>query len=297
VRVLVTGSHGLIGSALVAALRDAGHGVTRLVRADPGPGDVFWDPAAGAVDTGGLEGHDAVVHLAGAGIGDRRWSRAYKREIRDSRTRGTDVLVRALASLDRPPRVLASGSAVGVYGDRGDEELTESSPPGDGFLAEVVTAWEAATAPAQEAGIRVVHLRSGIVLSRHGGALPRLVTPMRLGAGGRLGSGRQWWSWITLDDEIGAIQHVLGRHDAHGPANLTAPAPVTNADFVAALGRVLHRPTRLPAPGFGLKLLLGAERAREILLAGQRVLPGVLRRTGYAFRHTGVDAGLAHVLG
>ena len=210
--------------------------------------------------------------------------------------RGTDLLARALASLDRPPAVLASASAVGFYGDRGDEELTESSPPGTGFLADLVKRWEAATAPAEAAGIRVVHVRSGIVLSRHGGALPRLVTPMRLGAGGRLGSGRQWWRWITIADEVGAIRHLLGATDVRGPANVTAPAPARNADFVAALGRVLHRPTVLAAPAPALKLALGGERATEILLSGQRVLPGALQRSGYGFRHPALDTALTHVL-
>ena len=295
-RVLVTGSSGLIGEALVTDLRAGGHEVTRVVRRDPGPAEVFWDPRRGTLDAEGIEGHDAAVHLAGAGIGDHRWSEAYKAEILDTRVRGTDLLARTLAGLRSPPAVLASASAVGYYGDRGDEELTEASGPGDGFLAEVVESWEAATGAAEAAGIRVVHLRSGIVLSRRGGALPRIVRPTRLGLGGRLGSGRQWWSWISVDDEVGAIGHVLRAAEVRGPVNVTAPAPVTNVDFTRALGRVLHRPTVFAAPAFALKVALGVERAREILLSGQRALPTVLEEAGYRFRHTDVEAGLRAAL-
>ena len=255
-----------------------------------------WDPAAGSIDAALLEGHDAAVNLAGAGIGDRRWTAKHKAAIRDSRVQGTDLLARALASLDRPPAVLASGSAVGFYGNRGDEELTEESRPGTGFLAGVVEEWEAATTPARQAGIRVATLRSGVVLSPRGGALGRQLLPFRLGLGGRLGSGKQWLSWISLDDEAGAIRHVLTHGEVEGPVNLTAPGPVTNAEFTARLGRALRRPTVLPTPTAALWLLFGREMVAETLLTSQRVLPAVLTASGYSFRHPAVDAALADLL-
>lgn len=296
-RVVITGSSGLIGQALGRALRADGHEVVPLVRHPPGPGEVRWDPPAGTVDAAGLEGADAVVHLAGAGIADRRWTEARKAEILDSRVRATTVLADALATLERPPPVLVSGSAVGWYGgDHGDEELTEDSDPGADFLAGVCAAWEDATAPAQVAGIRVVRLRSGIVLSRHGGALGRQLPIFRLGLGGRLGSGRQWVSWITIDDEVGAIRRAIDDDTLQGPVNATAPAPVTNAAFTAALGRALHRPAVLAVPGPVLGLALGRQLADEALLGGQRVLPARLTAAGYRFAHPTIDAGLAAVL-
>ena len=255
-----------------------------------------WDPAAGRIDAAALEGHDAVVNLAGAGIGDRRWTAKHKAAIRESRVQGTGLLARTLASLDRPPAVLASGAAVGYYGNRGDEELTEESGPGTGFLSGVVQEWEAATAPAREAGIRVVTLRSGIVLSPRGGALQRQLLPFRLGLGGRLGSGDQWFSWISIDDEVGAIRHVLTNDDVEGPVNVTAPGPVTNAQFTASLGRALRRPTFLPTPTAALWLLFGREMVAEMLLTSHRVLPAVLTASGYSFRHPAVDAALADLL-
>jgi uncharacterized protein (TIGR01777 family) len=261
------------------------------------PSAIRWDPAAGQLDPADLEGVDAVVHLAGAGIGDRRWTAARKREIRDSRLQGTDLLARTLAGLDRRPAVLLSASGVNVYGDRGDEELTEASAPGHGFLAEVVRGWEAATAPAAEAGIRTVTMRSGIVLSARGGALTRLLPLFRLGLGGRMGSGRQWWSWISVDDEVGAMAFLIERDDVAGPVNLTAPAPVTNAELTRALGRVLHRPTLVPVPAFGPRLVVGRGLADELLFNSMRVLPGVLTTAGYRFRHPDVETALAAVLG
>ena len=294
--VLVTGSHGLIASALIPRLRADGHGVARLVRGTPeGGDDLRWDPRKGTIDAAGLEGIDAVVHLAGAGIGDKKWTDARKALILDSRTEGTGLLVRTLASLDRTPKVLLSGSAVGIYGDRGDEELTEASAPGTGFTAEVCTAWEAATTPAAEAGIRVAHLRTGIVLAAHGGVLGRMLTPFRLGLGGRTGSGRQYMSWIAIDDEVGAIVHLLTT-DVRGPVNLTAPKPVTNAEFTDALGKALHRPTKLPTPMLPLKVLYGGELVESLLLEGQRVLPAALERSGYSFAHTQLDDALRAVL-
>lgn len=297
-KVAITGSTGLIGSALVRSLEADGHQVTRLVRGQPsGPRQVAWDPTGGVIDAAGLEGHDAAVHLAGAGLGDHRWTDDYKAKVLDSRVAGTSLLAETLASLDRPPAVLASGSAVGYYGDRGDEELTEASPPGTGFLAEVVQAWEAAAMPARQGGIRVALVRSGVVQSPQGGALKRLLLPFKLGLGGRIGSGRQWLSWVSLDDEVGAIRHVLGDESVSGPVNLTAPNPVTNAEFTRALGRVLHRPTLLPTPTPALQLVLGRELVSEMLLGGQRVLPAVLQASGYSFVHPSLEEALADMVG
>jgi uncharacterized protein (TIGR01777 family) len=292
-RVAVSGSHGLIGSALVGALRAEGHEVTRLVRgAATGPDEVRWDPVAGEIDQAGLEGHDAVVHLAGAGIGDRRWTAAYKREIRDSRVRGTALLAGALARLERPPSVLVSGSAIGIYGDRGDEELDESSPPGTGFLAEVCRAWEEATTPAADAGIRVALARTGVVLAREGGALRRMALPFRFFVGGPLGSGRQWFSWISLADEVAAIRHVIETPSLTGPVNLVAPGCVRQREFARALGRAMRRPSWMAVPAVALRLAVGRELAAE-LLASQRVRPAALLASGYRFHHPTPDAALA----
>jgi uncharacterized protein (TIGR01777 family) len=297
VRVIVTGSHGLIGSALTASLVADGHHVTRLVRsAAPAPGEAAWDVDAGTIDAGALEGHDAAVHLAGAGIADSRWTDGRKRVIRESRRRGTELLARTLASLQEPPAVLASASAIGFYGDRGDERLDESSARGRGFLADVVVEWEESTAAASGTGIRVALLRSGIVLSRGGGALGKQLLPFKLGIGGRLGRGTQYQSWISLADEIGAIRHVLDDESVRGPVNLTAPQPVTNAEFTKALGRALHRPTVIPIPVFGLRAVYGGELVDEMLLASQQVFPDVLRASGYRFQHPMIDQGLAAAL-
>jgi uncharacterized protein (TIGR01777 family) len=278
VRVAISGSHGLIGSALVEALEAEGDEVTRLAR-------VVHEPAT-------LEGHDAVVNLAGAGIGDHRWTDSYKRLVLESRVKGTDALSRALASLKRPPRVLISGSAVGFYGNRGEEELTEASGPGTGFLSDVVQQWETAAAPAADAGIRVVNIRSGIVMTAKGGALKKQLLPFKLGLGGRLGSGKQYLSWISLDDEIGGIRHALSNESVRGPINLTAPSPVTNAEFTKTLGHVLRRPTVIPVPTPALDLILGRQLVREMLLGGQRVLPAVLQAHGYGFRHPDLEGAL-----
>ena len=238
VDVVVTGAHGLIGSALLPRLRADGHRVVRLVREEPeGSDDVRWDPAAGTIDAAALEGVDAVVHLAGAGIGDKKWTPARKQLILESRTLGTDLLSRTLAGLTRPPRVLLSGSAVGYYGDQGAQVLVEESPAGADFPARVCVAWEAATAPAEEAGIRVVHVRTGIVLSAHGGALQRMLLPFKLGLGGRIASGDQYMSWIAIDDHVDALRHLLANDSVHGAANLTAPNPATNAEFTTRARR------------------------------------------------------------
>jgi len=261
-----------------------------------GPGEASWDPAAGTIDAGALDGADAVVHLAGAGLGERRWSAARRMQIMASRVDSTTLLCHTMATLDHPPAVLVNASAVGYYGDRGSEALTEASTPGTGFLAEVCRAWEDATAAAAEAGIRVVRLRSGVVLSAGGGALKRQLPLFRMGVGGRLGHGDQWLSWISLADELGTIVHVLTDTTLDGAVNATAPSPVTNRQFTAALGRALHRPTLLAVPAFALRLALGADMASEMVLAGQRVLPARLSDTGYAFRHPDIDVALAAVL-
>lgn len=285
-RVLVSGSSGFIGNALLGALESAGHAPLRLVRGVATETDeIGWDISAGRLDPEDLRGVEAVVHLAGAGIGDHRWTDEYKREILESRTNGTGLLVRALAAMDEPPAVLVSGSAVGYYGDRGDEVLTEDSKRGIGFLAGVTKAWEAAAAPAAAAGIRTVLLRTGLVLAPQGGTLGQLLPLFRWGLGGPLGTGRQWWSWIALDDEVGAILHCLDTSSLRGPVNATAPHPVTNAEFTKTLGRALRRPAFLRTPSPALSAALGAERAHELVLSSQRALPRALEGSGFAFRY------------
>ena len=295
-RVAVTGSHGLIGSALLDHLAAHGHDAVRIVRSEPAAGEIGWDPASGRLDPAALAGIDAVVNLAGAGIGDHRWTEDYKRKVRESRTVGTTVLAEAIAASDEGPNVLLSGSAVGYYGDRGDEVLDETSGPGDGFLASVARDWEAAAAPADATGARVVHLRTGIVLAEEGGALAKMLPMFRLGLGGRFGSGKQWMSWISIEDEAEAIVHLL-TSDVAGAVNLTAPEPVTNAQLADTIGDVLRRPTVVPVPSFGPKLLLGGERAGALLLEGQRVLPRVLQAEGYEFTHPTLERALRAVIG
>ena len=293
-KIAVSGASGLIGSALVPALRTAGHEVVRLVRREPtSPDEISWNPAAGAIDTAALTGVDAFVNLSGANIG-RRWTGRRKAEILESRVQSTDLLARTAAALDPRPSVLVSSGGVGIYGDRGDEVLTEESELGSAFLADVGRAWEAAAEPAREAGVRVVSFRQGIVLSRRGGALERLLTPFRLGLGGRVGSGRQWWSWVALDDSVAGFRYAL-ESDLEGAVNLASPNPVTNAQFVNALGRALHRPTVLPAPAFALKAAFG-EMADEALLQGQRVLPARLLEAGFVFGYPDLDSALVRAL-
>jgi uncharacterized protein len=303
VNILVTGASGLIGTALVERLRGESHTVTRLVRTASGPGqvstDVTWSPEKGQIDVTGLERagpFDGVVHLAGAGIGDRRWSRARKRLVLESRTDSTRLLVDSLLRLSARPPVLISASAVGFYGDRGDEELTEESPSGDGFLAEVCRAWEAAARPAADGGIRTVLLRTGIVLSRHGGAWGKQLPLFRIGLGGRMGRGDQYRSWITLDDEIGAVLHGLTDEGLSGPVNATAPEPATDAELAKAIGAVLHRPTVMVVPATALRVVLGSEMAEELVLGGQRVLPRALESAGYSFAHPQLDDAVRAVL-
>lgn len=296
-KVAITGSSGLLGSALVGGLRGAGHTAVRIVRREGDrPDEVAWDPERGTIDAAALEGVDAVVHLAGAGIGDQRWTEDRKREILESRVKGTTLLAETLAGLDRKPRVLLSASGIDYYGDTGDAVVTEATPSGTGFLAEVCRQWEAATAAAAAAGIRTVLMRTGVVQSPDGGALKRTLPPFKFGIGGRFGSGRQWWSWISIDDHVRAMLHLIDG-DVSGPANLTAPNPVTNREYTKALGRELGRPTLLPIPMAGPRLLLGRELADTLLLASHRILPAVLQESGFEFRHPTIEQCLAAVLG
>ena len=299
--VAVTGASGLVGSALVTGLTSAGHRVVRVVRG-AGAASVAgqrlarWDPESGALEPSELAGADAVVHLAGESVAGGRWTEAKKRRIRSSRVDVTRRLAEALPRLERPPRLLVSASAVGYYGDRGSEILREDSAPGPGFLAEVCREWEAATDPAARAGIRVVRLRIGMVLSRRGGALGAMLTPFRLGAGGPVGSGVQWVSWIAIDDLVGAILHALATESLAGPVNAVAPEPVTNRELARTLGRVLRRPALLPLPAVAARLLFG-QMADELLLASARVEPARLRATGFTFRHARLEDALRHELG
>jgi uncharacterized protein (TIGR01777 family) len=296
-RVAVSGSTGLVGSEVTASLSAAGHEVVRIVRRVPAPGEkaVRWDPEKGEVDAAGLEGLDAVVHLAGENIASGRWTAARKAAIRDSRAKGTRLLCDTLAGLARPPMTLVCASAIGFYGDRGAEVLTEESPPGTGYLSEVCREWEAATAAAARKGIRVISLRIGVVLSPRGGALSRMLPPFRAGLGGVIGNGRQYVSWIALDDLVGVVLHALRSGELCGPVNAVAPVPVTNREFTEALGKVLSRPTLLPVPAFALRLALG-EMADALLLASARVAPRRLEETGYRFRFPELPAALRHLL-
>ena len=292
-RVAVTGASGLIGSALVPHLRGEGHEVLRLVRGvATAPDEVRWDPDRGYVDLAALDGIDAVVHLAGAGVGDHRWTDSYKATIRDSRVLGTDTIARAMAQLDRRPSVLVSGSAIGFYGDTGQLAVDESAAAGTGFLADVVVAWEAAADPAREAGIRVAHPRTGLVVAGKGGAWGRLWPLFRMGVGGRLGNGRQWWSFISLRDELAALTFLL--ENLEGPVNLTSPNPATNAEVTRAMGHLLRRPTILPVPARALELVLG-EFSSEVL-GSARVLPSRLLEAGFAFQDQSIEDALAAAL-
>lgn len=295
-KVAITGASGLIGTALTAHLTAVGHHVVAVTRGTPGPGEIGWSPADGDIDAPAFVGVDAVVHLAGAGIGARRWNAAYKRTLVDSRVDGTTLLARALADLAGGPTVLISGSAIGFYGDRGDEQLTAESDPGTGFLPDLVQQWESATQPAKDAGVRVAHIRSGVVLSADGGALGKMLPLFKLGLGGRFGDGQQWMSWISITDEVRAIEFLLD-HDVSGPVNLTAPGPVRNTEFADTLGEVLGRPTLLPVPAFGPRLLLGREMADNLLFHSQRATPVALVEAGFLFRSTQLADALEDVLG
>ncbi|HEX7461969.1 MAG TPA: TIGR01777 family oxidoreductase [Dermatophilaceae bacterium] len=287
-RVAISGASGLIGSALSAFLRARGDDVVHLVRRRPSPGEIGWDPTSRTLDPSDLSGLTAVVHLAGAGVGDHRWTPAYKHEILSSRVNGTATIATALADLGEPI-ALVSGSAIGVYGDRGERILTEDSAAGQGFLADVVRAWEAAASPAQKAGLRVVLARTGLVLSPHGGAMERVLPLARLGLAGPLGTGRQYWSWITLHDEVRALAHLIDQ-DLAGPVNLVSPQPLRQAEVMKALGTVLGRPALLPAPALALKVILG-EFASDVL-ASDRILPSVLTASGFVFDHDTIERAM-----
>jgi uncharacterized protein (TIGR01777 family) len=294
--VAITGSTGLIGSALVAALKAGGHGVSRLVRTEPPPDspDICWSPEKAYVDNQKLEGKDAVVHLAGDTIAER-WSPEKKVRIHASRIRGTQLIAEAVRQLSKPPQVLVSASAIGYYGDRGSEILREESAAGTGFLAEVCRDWEAATEVASRAGIRVVHLRTGIVLSARGGALAKMLLPFRMGVGGKIGSGKQYMSWIDIDDHVSAIVHVIRNRSLQGAVNCVGPNPVTNPEFTKTLGKVLSRPTFAPLPAFAVGLIFG-EMGKELLLSSQRVEPLKLKVSGFQFRYPELESALRHVL-
>ncbi|MFJ6502511.1 TIGR01777 family oxidoreductase [Streptomyces sp. NPDC091879] len=295
-RIAIAGASGLIGSELARSLRADGHEVVRLVRHAPRSRDeVRWDPQRQRIDAAGLLGCAAVVNLAGAGVASRPWTEAYKKQIRDSRVLGTATLAEAVASLDEPPRVFVNGSAIGFYGDTGSRAVDESAPPGDGFLSSVCVEWEEATAPAQEAGVRTVLPRTGLVVSRAGGAWAKLFPLFKAGLGGRLGDGRQYWSFIALHDEVAAIRHLMDTESVSGPVNLTAPDPLTNREITEAMGRVLHRPTLLATPAPLMRLALG-EMSGEIL-GSQRVLPTRLLESGFTFAFPSIDGTLRAALG
>lgn len=287
-RIGVTGASGFLGQRLVPALRAAGHDVVRIGRGTEA--DIRWDPSANLLDAAGCAGIDAFVHLAGANVGER-WTPTQRRAIRDSRVHGTALIARTAAALTPRPRVLVCASAVGIYGNAGDAVLDESSPPGSDFLADVGREWEAAADPARQAGVRTVHMRFGVVLSRRGGALARMLPVFLMGGGGRLASGRQWMSWISMEDVVGAVRFALERESLVGAVNAVAPSPVTNAEFTETLARVVHRPALFPVPAFALNLMFG-EMAQGTLLASQRVIPRQLLAAGYAFRHATLEPAL-----
>ena len=301
-RVIVTGSTGLVGRALVRSLLADGHEVTRLVRGGaqsfraPGTAAVHWDPARGEIDAAELEGHDAAVHLAGEPIAEGRWNEEKKRRVLESRQKGTQLLAGALAGLASKPSVLVSASATGFYGDRGEEVLREESASGDDFVSEVCREWEKGTLAASRAGVRVVHLRIGLVLDAEGGALPKMLTPFKLGLGGRLGSGRQYVSWITLEDLVAIIRRAIEDESLRGPVNAVAPGAVTNAEFTKAIGRALGRPTFMFVPAFAMRLAVG-EAADELLLSSTRAEPARLKEAGFEFRHPEINEAMRSVLG
>ena len=294
--IAVTGATGLIGSALVARLRAGGHVVRRLVRSarEAQAGDVAWNPEAGTLDPAALAGCDAIIHLAGAPVA-QRWTASHKRDIRESRVQGTSLLAKAVAAMTVKPRVVLSGSAIGYYGNRGDEQLDERSAAGTGFLADVGKAWEAAAEPIAQAGVRLVLLRTGIVLSPNGGALEKMLPPFRLGLGGPMGSGQQWMSWISLEDHLRAMEHLLVTEGVQGAVNLVSPNPMTNASFATTLGRVLRRPALIPLPALALELMFG-EMAEATILAGQRVAPHVLSSTGFNCSEPTLEGALRSML-
>ena len=296
-KILVSGSHGLVGKALTQSLTTDGHEVLGLVRRARafGAPEIEWHPTHGQIDAQHLEGFDVVVHLAGESIASGRWTDSKKRAIRESRVKGTTLLSEALAQLSRPPSVFICASAIGYYGNRGDELLTEQSAPGEDFLSSVCVEWENATKPATEKGIRTINARFGVILAPDGGALAQMLTPFRMGIGGRVGSGKQWMSWIALGDVVNGLKFLISDKSVHGPVNFVAPNPVTNAEFTKTLGRVLSRPTLFPVPGFGARLAFG-ELADALLLSSQRVEPGVLTDNGFLFSWPALEPALRHLL-
>jgi uncharacterized protein len=295
-KVLVSGSHGLVGRALIKSLLNKGDAVARLVREAPtGSSDIEWHPNHEQIDAGRLNGFDAVVHLAGESIASGRWSQEKKQRIRESRVKGTQLLSSALAQTSKPPTVFVCASAIGYYGDRGSELLTEESSPGNDFLANVCKDWEAATEPVKKKGIRLVNTRFGIILDRDGGALAKMLPPFRMGIGGRIGDGKQWMSWIALADVVGALEQVIENQTLSGPVNFVAPNPVTNATFTSTLGKILRRPTFLPVPAFGARLAFG-EMADALLLSSQRVEPRRLKETAFQFKYVNLNDALSEIL-
>ena len=294
-KIIISGASGLIGKPLVKNLRKHGHDVIQLVRRTPQANESQWNPATGEINASVIDGADAVIHLSGAGIGDRRWTTKYKQELVESRTKSTALLASTIAKCAKKPSVFLSGSAIGIYGPRGDEQLTEQSKNGETFLADICKQWEAAAKPSVDAGVRTVFLRTGIVLTPLGGALKKQLPLFKLGLGGKFGDGRSWQSWISLDDELAAIEHLLTAK-VSGAVNLTAPNPVTNAEFTTALARALKRLAILPIPKFGPQLLLGAELADALLFTGQRVMPVELQKSGFTFQHPTIDIALRALL-
>lgn len=295
-KILVSGSHGLVGKALTTSLTNAGHEIVSLVRQSANDSEIEWHPNQGKINGQQLEGLDVVVHLAGESIASGRWTEEKKKKIRESRVKGTELLSSALARLSQPPSTFISASAIGFYGSRGDELLTEESAPGNGFLPEVCIAWERATGQAEAKGIKTIHTRFGIILDENGGALERMLTPFRMGVGGKVGNGKQWMSWIALDDVISALRFLIDEPGSEGPLNLTAPDPVTNADFTEALGNVLSRPTLFSVPAFAARLAFG-EMADELLLSSAKVEPRRLKENGYQFKHPELSSALKAILG
>lgn len=297
-KILLSGSHGLVGTALTKSLEADGHEVRPLVRYATGYGshDIEWSPERYSIAMSRIEGFEAIIHLAGESIAEGRWTDERKQLIRESRVKGTRLISESIVTLKDPPKTLLSASAIGYYGNRGDELLTEESAPGDDFLADVCVEWEEATREAREKGIRTANLRFGIILDQKGGALAKMLPPFRMGVGGRIGDGKQWMSWIALDDVVGAIKFVLTKQSLAGPINFVAPNPVRNAQFTKTLGRVISRPTIFPIPAFGVRLAFG-EMADALLLASQRVEPARLKEGGYPFQYPQLEAALRHVLG
>jgi uncharacterized protein (TIGR01777 family) len=294
--ILISGSNGLIGKRLVSLLNQGGHAVVRLVRKEPATGDRrFWNPDAGTLDPAVFDGIDGVVHLGGVNIAEARWSEKQKARLRDSRVNSTSLLASTMASLDHKPSVFVSASAIGYYGERGDEELFEESPPGEGFLPELCQAWEEATLPAANADIRVVDLRLGMVIDRQEGALSKMLMPFKMGLGGVMGSGQQYWSWISLEDAARAIEFALTNEELRGPVNGVSPQPVTNREYTKSLGKALHRPTIFPMPAFAARLAFG-EMADGLMLCSARVIPSRLTAAGFEFRHPTLDAAFADIL-